>query len=362
MIDVNQAKVKEVLKLFDVNSDRFKKQANTADLLLLSRLIAVLYENPDSPPRECADKLNKLYGYDLDGNAVITLFKKKSLGNPVERAAAIRWADNVALLFSKAIIGDKESYDNFQNEHRKKIINVDGKHNPQNYIAANVIFLKYPELNIYGSAEVLHNLDILLGKYYFFDLADAVGEVYGFETNKQNKKHETSQNIKLSLEQAKVKITQLENRLDMSDSMLQDLQDDFNEQLESVKTQELTEFFSSLNSEKYGYILDELLLLRKGVDELRAKNYEVPLEINGVLILVKKMIQFVRDSHINPMMRINEIKQVKASDLEYCNYDGSPFTSKDEIKKVQVVSPGWLYKDKDIQISRPKLKEVDSNE
>ena len=37
--------------------------------------------------------------------------------------------------------------------------------------------------------------------------------------------------------------------------------------------------------EKYGYILDELLVVRKGIDELRKQNYELPVEINGLLIM-----------------------------------------------------------------------------
>jgi len=141
--------------------------------------------------------------------------------------------------------------------------------------------------------------------------------------------------------------------------MLQDLQDEFEEQLEAGKIKELADFFAMLNSEKYGCILDELLVVRKGVDALRKSNYELPIEINGLLIMVKKLVQFVRDSHIEPMMKIDSIREVSATDIEFCNYEGSPFDS-DKTKRVKVISPGWIYKDKDLQISRPKVKEVRS--
>ena len=75
--------------------------------------------------------------------------------------------------------------------------------------------------------------------------------------------------------------------------------------------------------------------------------------------MTKKLIQFVRDNHIEPMMKINDIKAVNASDVEFCIYEGSPFINATDEKLVQVVSPGWVYKDKDIQISRPKVKEVE---
>ena len=139
--------------------------------------------------------------------------------------------------------------------------------------------------------------------------------------------------------------------------MLQDLQEEFEEQLEASKAKELADFFARLNSEKYGCILDELLVVRKGIDELRKKNYELPIEINGLLIMVKKLIQFVRDSHIEPIMKINSTREVIASDVEFCNYEGSPFATLGDRKMVKVVSPGWIYKDKELQISRPKVKE-----
>lgn len=56
-------------------------------------------------------------------------------------------------------------------------------------------------------------------------------------------------------------------------------------------------------------------------------------------------------------MKINEVKEVSASDVEFCNYEGNPFTTKEEKKLVKVISPGWIYKDKELQISRPKVKE-----
>ena len=73
--------------------------------------------------------------------------------------------------------------------------------------------------------------------------------------------------------------------------------------------------------------------------------------------MIKKLIQFVKDNHIDPIMKINSVKEVVASDVEFCNYEGTPFMSPEEVKKVRVVSPGWIYKDKELQISRPKVKE-----
>jgi len=150
--------------------------------------------------------------------------------------------------------------------------------------------------------------------------------------------------------------------LERTNTMLQDLQKEFEEQLEESRIKELTDFFAKLNSEKYGCILDELLQVRKGAEALKKSDYELPLEINGMLIMVKKLIQFVKDSHIEPVMKLHSIRQVIAADIEFCNYEGTPFSSKDEVKTVKVISPGWIYRDKEIQIARPKVKEEKDDE
>lgn len=139
--------------------------------------------------------------------------------------------------------------------------------------------------------------------------------------------------------------------------MLEEIQDDFDEQLEQSRIQELTEFFAALNSDRYGCILDELLNIRKGAEELRKKRYQLPVEINGLMILIRQLTQFVRDNHIMPIMKPGDIKVVKARDVENCQYEGTPFESEDDEKIVKVISSGWIFKDKEIQISRPKLVE-----
>ncbi|MBR4027060.1 MAG: hypothetical protein IKJ01_05820, partial [Lachnospiraceae bacterium] len=233
------------------------------------------------------------------------------------------------------------------------------KHDSQERLIAIMLFEKYPELDIYEDREKLHLLGNTLAKYCLYEMVDGVSNTYNFAQLKDDKKKQqkNTPEKKLSLEEAMKKINQLETTLERTNTMLSDLQDEFEEQLEESKVKELTDFFARLNSEKYGCILDELLVIRKGIDQLRKNNYELPIEINGLLIMVKKLIQFVRDSHIEPIMKVNSTHQVTASDVEFCNYEGTPFTSAEEVKTVTVVSPGWIYKDKEIQISRPKVKD-----
>ena len=223
-----------------------------------------------------------------------------------------------------------------------------------------MIYARYAEIDIFGDSEGLQLFGDTLARYFFYDISDAIRDVYGYSQYKEERETEqkTARKKTYTLEQAIRRIEQLEAQLDRTNCMLQDIQEEFAEQLEESRVKELTEFFSKLNSDKYGSILDELLSVRKGIDDVKKEGYVLPTQISGLIIMIKQLMMFVRNSHIEPIMKTNAVIEVCAADVEFCNYEGTPFTNSTERKKVKILSPGWVYKDKDIQISRPKVKEI----
>ncbi|XME04054.1 hypothetical protein QYZ88_007715 [Lachnospiraceae bacterium C1.1] len=361
MINIDNSKVKEVIHSMHEAMQRKIKRGSRIkeDIVVENRIFSLLCRDFDIEPTKTAILMNETYGCDLTGDEVIQIFRNRRMANPNERKELLQWADGVVEQFASAIQGKREAFDCFEKQRKEPALRNGKRHDSQERIAAIMIYERYPEIDLFNEVDSLHLLGNTLARYYFYDIADAICDAYGFPQYHDTKKRQQSKDTvsKLSYEQALRRVEQLENTLDRTNTMLQDLQDEFAEQLEASKVKELADFFARLNSEKYGCILDELLVVRKGVDELRKSNYELPIEINGLLIMVKKLIQFVRDSHIEPIMRINSIREVIASDVEFCNYEGTPFSSPDEKKTVEVVSPGWVYKDKEVQISRPKVKE-----
>lgn len=360
MINIHDQKVKEVVKgIHEAIRRKIKRGSKVKEEIVKeSRIFAILCSDYDLGPIKVADSMNDKYGYDMTGDEVIQVFRSKRMANPVERREMLQWAEKVADCFAGAVEGKRDAFDRFEKLRKEPSLKNGKKHDAQDRLAAVMIYEKHPELDVSDDTESLHLLGNTLARYFVYDISDAISEVYGFPMYKDKKKAQSGKSEKkLTHEQAARRIEQLENMLERTNTMLQDLQDEFEEQLEASKAKELVDFFARLNSEKYGCILDELLVVRKGVDELRKSNYELPIEINGLLIMVKKLIQFVRDSHIEPMMKINSEREVTASDVEFCNYEGSPFKAPDEKKTVRIVSPGWVYKDKELQISRPKVKE-----
>lgn len=360
MINTNNEKIREIIQIIHESMLRNVKRGGQIkeEIVMENRIFAFICHDPELGPTKCAVEMNRKYGYDLSADEVIQIFRSRRMANPEERRELFQWAERVADCFSGAAAGRRDAYDKFE-KIRKAVAVKGGKwHKSQERIAAIMIYERFPEIDLFDDTDRLHLLGNTLAKYFFYDMSDAVSEVYGFPQYRDKKAQAANKpESKMTYEQAMRRIEQLEKNLERTNTLLQDLQDEFEEQLEANKVKELADFFARLNSEKYGCILDELLVLRKGVDQLRKSDFELPIEINGLLIMVRKLIQFVRDSHIDPIMKIDSIREVTASDVEFCNYEGTPFTSENEKKTVRVVSPGWIYKDKELQISRPKVKE-----
>lgn len=105
--------------------------------------------------------------------------------------------------------------------------------------------------------------------------------------------------------------------------------------------------------------MDAIISASSGIQQLRKQKVEVPIEISDLFPLVNNLKKFVIDNEINPIARVGAVQMMTKADIEKISgeYSGTPFVDGDEVKKVRVISPGWYYKIKNVQISRPRLKE-----
>lgn len=339
---------------------KFERNGEDSDRYVTdNRLISLLSLYPDAGPRTLSDLLRQNYGIRMSPSEIITNLKAVFLGNPQEREPLFRWAGEMAKVFKKAAEGDYQSFEQFYRQKSAVPAKTGAKRRAQERILVISLYTLLAGMDECRDLESLMYMGNTKARYCLYDLEDAISKAYGFSVGKSKVKKEEKNGAtqKLTYAQALQQIEELEAVIQRTNALLKDLQDEFEEQIEESRVQELTEFFSRLNSDSYGRILDELFLLRKGIKTLRAEHYELPEAINGLMIMATKLLQFTKDSHIDPIMRINTVQEVKASDIEFCIYEGTPFTDKNEVKRVRVISPGWIFRDKDIQISKPRLKE-----
>lgn len=321
------------------------------EYVLENRVIKLFCEDKTLTPRLCADEMNARYKTDLYNEDIIKILKSSRLSHQQKRAELIDWAAEIIETFARALESRKQKdYDDFV-ALRGKVIHTreNERYKIQERIACLMLYVKHPELDSGTDAETLEKFGNVYMKHFLYDASDFLKNICGKTKGGAKGDKKDSQQDKIEL---------LENMLNRSDMLLKDLQDDFDARIKQSHQDDLVEFFSRLNSEKYGCILDAVLSARNGVRQLRKEKVQLQPEIGGLFILIERLAQFIRDSEINPIMKPGSVKDMRLDEVEACDYEGSPFLNTTEVKRVKVLSPGWVYKNKDVQISRPRLKEV----
>ena len=354
MINLNDPSIKRFIENLHKSVERKSKNLSADsydDYIKENRVIKILCEDKTLGPRQCAAEMNARYRTDMDNEDVIRLLKANRLSYQAKRAELLNWAEETIETFAKALEthSQKDFEDFIALRNRTIQTRDDERYKIQERIAAIMLYVRHPELDSGTDADTLEKFGNVYMKHFIYDASDFLRNICTKSKgrDKADKKDSAAEKIEL-----------LENMLNRSDMLLKELQDEFDARIKASHQDDLVEFFSRLNSEKYGCILDEVLSARNGVRQLRKKNIQLPPEIGGLFILIEKFAQFIRDSEINPIMKPGSTQTVRLDEAESCDYEGSPFLNSTETKRVKVLSPGWVYKNKDVQISLPRLKEV----
>ncbi|MBR1647816.1 MAG: hypothetical protein IJ685_13740 [Selenomonadaceae bacterium] len=356
MLNVNDPTIKRFIENIHNSIERRNRKKLSAsssydDYILENRLIKIFCEDKLIEPRRCAELINSRYNENLSGDRVIQILRFLHLSYQSKRAELFDWAAETVDAFVKALeTHSQKDFEAFIALRDKKIINRDGDpFKIQIRVACLMLYVKHPEIDKGTDSDIIDKFGNAHMKYFFFDVVDFLRNICinHRRNGRQDKKDSAQERVEL-----------LENMLNRSDMMLKDLQDEFDEKIRESHQNEMIEFFSLLNSEKYGCILDAVINVRNGVRKLRKENVQLPPEIGGLLILIERLAHFIKDNKINPILKPGSVQDMRFDEVEACDYEGSPFESTDEIKHVKVLSPGWFYQNKDVQIARPRLKEV----
>lgn len=238
------------------------------------------------------------------------------------------------------IIGEKENYLNAETELRKRIKFL-------RYYEANDIIteIKYETANLLGIRKRKNTKDILDNVKVLIEDNDNDDE----EKEYNIKKIETLESVKLERDQYKSSLLLIQRTFD-------ELREKIQEETDNAVNEQIKEFFISLNSGKYGNFLDKIPLTEELLKDIRKNNIEIPQEIKRVLMFIKSIIKFIKDTGITPIKEVGEIFTGTAEDIAEMDYVGNEF-EEGETKELKVIAPGYKYKD--IIISIPKVEEIE---
>lgn len=120
------------------------------------------------------------------------------------------------------------------------------------------------------------------------------------------------------------------------------------------------EFFIKLNSKENNYFIDNFKLSQLKLKKLASENYEIPLELESIIITLKSFSKFLRMNKIQEIANIGDIIDINLNESFDYNYYGSEFLDETMKKKVRIETSGWKYEN--IVISKPTIREVAENE
>lgn len=354
MVNLTDPVIKKFIENLHKCIDRKSRNLSSSSYdtyIMENRIIKLFCGDKTLTPRGCAEEMNDRYKTSLNGEDVIRLLKANRLSYQVKRGELIDWAAKTIDSFAKALESRKQKDFDEYLALRGTVIQTrdDERYKIQDRIACLMLYVRHPELDSGDDSDTLEQFGNVYMKHFLIDATELLKNLCVKHKGGSRGEKRDSQQDKIEL---------LENMLNRSDILLKDLQDEFDARIKQSRQDELVEFFSRLNSEKYGCILDAVLSVRNGVRQLRRDRIQLQPEIGGLLILIERLAQFIRDSEINPILKPGSVQNMRLDEVETCDYEGSPFLNATEIKRVKVLSPGWVYKTKDVQISRPRLKEV----
>lgn len=340
--------IEKIVRAFedDVDKKASRGLKVTDDIFIENVIINELVLNPQIQPSKCAIAIDEKYNMNMTGNDVIRVFKSSSLklGMVQERINMLIGAGKAAEILRKIIVNKDASL--FDEYH--KYLDEYKNHRQIFRMVLFAVINKIPQLKKSPSIEVIMKT---FGSTYCKNCLNALIRITMNFCGSSSDAPQKSE--------SEIKYDELFEEYERVNQTLEDLQEEFNDRISEIKQQEITEFFSMLNSEKYGCIIDELFTLRKGFNQLRKTDYQFPKEIESIGVVFSKFMQLIKDSGIDPMIRPETVMTVTAGDIENYQYEGTPFESGHQEKKVKTISTGWIWKEKNIIISQPKIREIE---
>ena len=317
----------------------------------------------------------------FDKEHIILMMRKFGLNSQERRDEYINKSNELFKLLLEMCNGSKESYFEFCKKYEEYVfLRKEGENfklkkfiplglilrlvgEKENYLEADITLRKKIKfLRSYEANDIVTKIkyevaDILAikSRRKTKDILDNVKVLIEDNNNDDYEKEDNIREIE-TLESIKLERDQYKSSLLLIQRTFDELREKIQEETDNVVNEQIKEFFISLNSGKYGNFLDKIPLTEELLKDIRKNNVEIPQEVKRVLMFIKSIIKFIKDTGIVPIREMGSTFKGTAEDIAEMDYTGNEF-EEGEIKELKVVAPGYKYKD--IIISIPKVKEIE---
>lgn len=159
------------------------------------------------------------------------------------------------------------------------------------------------------------------------------------------------------LEQLRFMKDNYKNSLELVQAMFDELNETIDEATEDAKNTAIASFYSMMNSEKYGHLLDSMEMVEKRLTTLKEQKVKTPPQLLPLTIVFKQMLRFIKDCGVTPIDCTGREFETEVEGLAEYTYIGESYTELNQKKTVVVEHPGWKFGSTVISLPTVREKE-----
>lgn len=353
---------KTINEIFGITKEKATdswQNKNIRKIVIIENLMLRAYiKDPSLNVSDCRFKIqNFCPEYRLDNGFLIQHVGILGLESPEVRQKMSEWAYDITKLIYAGMAGDKNALKKAKAlikepycAERRKL------HTAQERMIFFSMFEYIPELR----KSPLYDGVMFIGKKFVGILLNRIISVLLLYADKTE-----ADSTPESIEELKREVYLARSELAEYKALIEEEDAEYEDKIEELTFQNISSFFSALNNEKYGFIIDTVYLLNKACIELKKDNRTLPFSVQGVPAFLDRLLRFFKDSGISPVCKYapHSVVLLTLDEMDGFNFEPSPSRKKPiapgEKVRVTVFSAGWKYKD--VVISPPVLHEIDSD-
>lgn len=305
-------------------------------------MIRVYLNDPTINYAECRKKVQPwIPEYHLEDNDIRTRAENAKLSDRTVRGDLAAWTMNVVEQIYNGMAGDAEAIKKAETMVAGKYAETEKYHHAQEQFVLSAMFEWIPELMGTDERECL----LKLGRRYSVVCLKNILNSIAYDIAESNGNPEIEQMTDLSALRREVYLARKE--LQEYRELVEAADADFEDKLEELKQQEIVSFFSALNNEKYGFLIDSLYLQKKACMDLKKNGEKLPYAVEGIPAFMDRLLGFLRDAGIAPASKFapHSTQKLTLKQMEGCRFEPLP-DRKEPIKEgevvtVTVLSSGW---------------------
>ncbi len=293
--------------------------------------------------------------YALTDASVRIVAEDERLSEREVRKKLAEWAYDVVKNIYEGMTGDTKALENAKKMVYGRYSETEKYHFAQEQFVLHAMFMYIPDLMQKPEREMILKLG---RKYCVVCLRTIISSIcYDIAAPDDNSELDNITDLptlRRAVYMARQELNEYRGLVEAGDA-------EFEDKLDELKNQELSAFFSALNNEKYGFLIDTLYLQKRAFTELKKDGEKIPYIIEGAPAFIDRLMSFLRDSGINPASKFapHTTQYLTLEEMEGCRFEPSsertaPIGEKERVK-VKVISSGWKLKD--TVISYPILQE-----